>query len=204
MIRVMAVDDELPALRMAESVLRTFDDVQICGLYNDPEELLEQMDTVDVDMVFIDIEMPGMSGLELAGRIQEHKSDVAIAFVTAYEHYAVDAFETEALDYVMKPITVERLRKTLDRVTKKQGARTVNTHLKRVSVQSLGRFAVESEDGKKLKFHRAKTEEMLAFLLHQQNQPISKESIMDAMWGIETPSGRSQCCIRRCISCAKS
>ncbi|OKQ00037.1 response regulator [Paenibacillus sp. P46E] len=183
MIKVMVVDDELPALKMAESVLRTFDDVHICGLFHDPEDLLERLLTVEVNLVFVDMKMPDMNGLELAGRIQECSSDVSVAFVTAYDHYAVDAFETEALDYVMKPITADRLRKTLDRLARKLGAEPASVNSKGMSVSTLGRFSVEAYDGRKLKFHRAKTEELLAFLLHRRNQPVAKESIMDALWG---------------------
>ena len=62
--------------------------------------------------------MPGMHGLELAERINEIRSDIFIVFVTAYDSYAIDAFETEALDYIMKPITEERMKKTLERYIK--------------------------------------------------------------------------------------
>lgn len=115
MLKVMIVDDELPALKMADSVLRTFDDVNMCGMFSDPEELLESLQANSVDMVLVDMKMPGMHGLELAGRIQELRPEVFIVFVTAYDDYAVDAFETEALDYIMKPITADRMKKTLER-----------------------------------------------------------------------------------------
>ncbi|BBH24545.1 hypothetical protein Back11_58900 [Paenibacillus baekrokdamisoli] len=183
MINIMAVDDELPALRMAESVLRSFDDVHICGLFHDAEQLLERMLTTETDIVFIDMKMPGMHGLELAGRIQENRPDVAIVFITAYDDYAVYAFETEALDYVMKPMTAERIRKTLDRFSKRRGIERSYAQPKRLTVQSFGRFSLETGKGDNLKFRRAKTEELLAFLLHHRGQPIAKANIMEALWG---------------------
>ncbi|UKS26001.1 response regulator [Paenibacillus sp. HWE-109] len=184
MIKVMAVDDELPALKMAESVLRTFDDVDICGLFQDPEELLERVPAAEPDLVLVDMKMPGMNGLELAGRIQECNAGVSIAFVTAYDHYAVAAFQAEALDYVLKPVTAERLRQTLDRIARRRRVEPLGLDLKqKMSVRSFIRFSVEAPDGKELKFRRAKTEELLAFLLHHGNQPVAKEKIMDALWG---------------------
>lgn len=181
-IRVMIVDDELPALKMAESVLRTFRDVSICGSFSDPDELLSCLPTTDVDLLLLDMKMPGMHGLELAGRIQELKSEASIVFVTAYDDYAVDAFETEALDYIMKPITAERMQKTLERYKKRNGNPKQDAGHKHVSVRSFGSFSVETEQGKPIKFRTAKTEELLAYLFHHRGNPVSKERIMEELW----------------------
>jgi len=120
MIRVIIVDDELPALKIAESVLKTCDGVNVCGSYSDQDELMEALPMLDVDLIFLDIKMPGMLGLELAGRINEIKPEVAIVFVTAYDSYAVDAFEIEAFDYILKPLTADRINKTLMRYKKRR------------------------------------------------------------------------------------
>ncbi|MED5017976.1 response regulator [Paenibacillus chibensis] len=183
MIRVMVVDDELPALKMAESILRTFDNVRICGLFDDPDELLERLAAAKADLIFIDMMMPVMHGLELAGRIQERWPDIAVAFVTAYDHYAVDAFETDAMDYVMKPMTADRVAKTLSRFMKMRRMEPPEKAGAKGMIRSFGRFCIETELGKPLKFRRTKTEELLAFLLHSRGEPVSKASIMDALWG---------------------
>ena len=182
MIRVIIVDDELPALKMAESVLREFDDVLICGTFSDQDELLECIPTVEVDLLLLDIKMPGMHGLELAERINEIRSDIFIVFVTAYDSYAIEAFETEALDYIMKPITEERMKKTLERYIKRCGDQKKNEKPRRIYVRSFDRFSVESEYGEKMKFRTVKTEELLAFLIHHQGKPVSKEKIMGELW----------------------
>lgn len=179
----MAIDDELPALKMVGSVLHTFDDVNICGLFHDPEELLEELMKIEIDLVFIDILMPGMHGLELAGRIQEIRPSVEIAFVTAYNHYAVDAFEVDALDYLLKPVTEDRIRKTLNRVVKKSDKEQMDISPRRYAIRSFGRFFVEDDQGHRIRFSRAKTEELVAFLLHQRGQAVSKQRIMDTLWG---------------------
>lgn len=180
MIRVIIVDDELPALKMAESVLKEFNDVKICGTFSDQDELLNCLPTMEVDLVLLDIKMPGMHGLELAERINEIRSDLFIVFVTAYDSYAIDAFETEALDYIMKPITEERMRKTLQRYRNRCGDQ--NKKERRIFVRSFGRFSVESEHGEKIKFRTVKTEELFAFLIHHQGNPVSKDKIMKELW----------------------
>lgn len=181
-IRVMIVDDELPALKMAESVLKTFNDVFICGAFSDPDELLSCLSVTDVDLVLVDMKMPGMHGLEMAGRIQELKSEVSIVFVTAYDDYAVDAFETEALDYIMKPITVERMKKTLERFNKRYRGQKQNETASDIIVRCFGHFSVEKASGEALKFRTAKTEELLAFLLHHRSNPIAKDRVMEELW----------------------
>lgn len=182
MIRVVIVDDELPALKMAESVLRAFDDVVICGAFSDQDKLLECISTIEVDLLLMDIRMPGMHGLELAERIAEIRSDIFIVFVTAYDSYAVDAYETEALDYIMKPITEERMSKTLERYKKRHEAQNKNEKSRRIFVHSFGRFTVESDRGEKMKFRTVKTEELLAFLIHHQGRQLPKERIMEELW----------------------
>ena len=182
MIRVIIVDDELPALKMAESVLREFDDVLICGTFSDQDQLLECIPTVEVDLLLLDIKMPCMHGLELAERINEIRSDIFIVFVTAYDSYAIEAFETDALDYIMKPITEERMKKTLERYIKRCGDQKNNEKPRRIYVRSFGRFSVESEDGEKMNFRTVKAEELLAFLIHHQGNPVSKEKIMGELW----------------------
>jgi Response regulator containing CheY-like receiver and SARP domains len=182
MIRVIIVDDELPALKMAESVLRTFDNILISGIFSDQDELLEVIPTIEADLLLLDIKMPGMHGLELAERVIEIRPDIFIVFVTAYDRYAIEAFETDALDYIMKPITEERMKKTLERYIKRCGAQKTSEKERRICVRSFGRFSVEYEDGEKLKFRTVKAEELLAFLIHHQGNSVSKDKIMEELW----------------------
>lgn len=181
-IRVMLIDDEFPALKIAESVLNSFDDVSICGIFSDPDELLTCLPTSAVDLLFVDMKMPGMHGLELAGRIQEMKPEASIVFVTAYDDYAVDAYETDALDYIMKPITAERMEKTFERYIKRHGIHQQDLNYQHIIVRSFGRFSVENNAGKTMRFRTAKTEELLALLLHHRGNPVTKERIMEELW----------------------
>lgn len=182
MIRVAIIDDELPALKMAESVIRELDGVSIAGMFSDQDELLERIPMIEADLLLLDIKMPGMHGLELAEHILELRSDLFIVFVTAYDSYAVDAFETDALDYIMKPITAERMKKTLDRYIKRRELKKEGQLSPQIKVFAFGRFSIENENGDKLRFRTAKTEELMAFLLHHKGRALTKERIMEELW----------------------
>ena len=76
-------------------------------------EALELIDTIHPDIAFLDIKMPRLSGMEVARRMT---ADCRVVFITAYDHYAIEAFENEAIDYLLKPVTEERLLKTIKRL----------------------------------------------------------------------------------------
>jgi two-component system LytT family response regulator len=121
MIRVLLVDDEQPARDRLRQLLSANDDVQIAGEAEDGVEAIERVAEVTPDLVMLDIQMPGCSGLEVAASLPRPRP--AIVFCTAYEQYAVDAFELNAVDYLLKPVNRTRLQAALDRVRSGQGAR---------------------------------------------------------------------------------
>ncbi|GGH47423.1 DNA-binding response regulator [Paenibacillus silvae] len=120
MLRAYLVDDEPHALNMLEMFLNRTGEVQVAGRWMNGFEALKALDDVRPDIWFVDIEMPGMSGLELAANIHEIDPEAVIVFVTAYDQYAVAAFEHEALDYLLKPIEMGRLSRTIDRISRER------------------------------------------------------------------------------------
>lgn len=113
-MRVLIVDDEPLALRRLTMALADVTDVELVGAAADGDEALEMIETLRPDLVFLDVEMPGRSGMSVAGGLAgEHRPE--IVFVTAFEHYAPDAFGVDAADYVLKPVRLDRLRQALDR-----------------------------------------------------------------------------------------
>lgn len=86
----------------------------------DPSELLKDIKGLRPDLVFLDIEMPEMNGLELAARLLELQEDIEVVFVTAYREYALEAFGVNALDYLLKPVVPDLLHRTIDRVLKRR------------------------------------------------------------------------------------
>jgi len=112
MIRALVVDDEdLPRLEL-QKMLAEQPDLEVLEA-RDGIEALERMEEARIDVLFLDIEMPELSGFEV---LQHLRTSPLIVFATAYDEYAIKAFEANAIDYLLKPIQPERLRRTLDRI----------------------------------------------------------------------------------------
>lgn len=178
MIRVAAVDDEMHVLERFERVVSEVKELELCGLFNTGKQLLSYIQEYPLDAVFLDIEMPGINGLQLSGQILDLNENIDIIFVTAFNQYAVEAFELQAIDYIMKPLTEERLGKTINRLlkTKKAADRPGKPF-----IQCLGGFEVFL-DGKALTWKNSKAKEVLAFLVHKEGVPVNWEKISDAVW----------------------
>ncbi|HVU77133.1 MAG TPA: LytTR family DNA-binding domain-containing protein [Gaiellaceae bacterium] len=115
-IRALLVDDEAPARSELRYLLAEHRDVEVVGEAASGREALELARTVAYDVVFLDVEMPGATGLEAAPHVREQRNPPAVVFVTAHERYAVDAFAVEAFDYLLKPVDPDRLARVLERL----------------------------------------------------------------------------------------
>ncbi len=113
-IRTLIVDDEEPARERLRNLLRPFADAEVVGEAENGEQALEQIALLKPDLVFLDIQMPGCSGIEVAASLPG--GTPRIIFCTAYDEYAIDAFEVRAVDYLLKPVARARLAKALERV----------------------------------------------------------------------------------------
>jgi len=113
MIRSFILDDERLAVQRLERLLRDTGRVQIVGTSTDSQDALETLNQLALDVLFLDIQMPGMTGFELLERLERPPT---VVFTTAYDAYALNAFQTSAIDYLLKPIEPERLERALDKV----------------------------------------------------------------------------------------
>jgi DNA-binding LytR/AlgR family response regulator len=111
-IRCLLLDDELPGLTFLKMLCEQMDELEVVKAFNSPEILLNEWESLDFDLLITDIEMPGMNGLQVADAIKGK----AIIFTTAYKNFAVDAFDRDAVDYVVKPIKPERLLQAVQKV----------------------------------------------------------------------------------------
>lgn len=186
MIRIIAVDDEWPALRGIGKVLEQFEQVHVAGLFDKPVACLEYVLTAQepIDLVLLDMDMPTLHGLDLARRLRECRPEIHIAFLTAYEEFAKDAFEVEALDYLLKPIMKEDIARTIGRFLRRSGrdAEPIRQPPPGIAVHSLGPFTVLASDGNPVRFRNSKAKELLAYLHHHQGKPVSKVQIMEDIW----------------------
>lgn len=117
-VRAIIVDDEAPARSEMRYLLDKVDSIEVLGEASSAEEALKLMEAVCYDIAFLDIDMPGMSGLEMIEHMAKLKCRPSVIFTTAYGQFAVNAFELEADDYLLKPITEERLKKAIAKVKK--------------------------------------------------------------------------------------
>lgn len=115
-IRALIVDDEPLARRGLQLRLAPIDDIVVCGEAGNGREAIESVRSLRPDVVFLDIQMPGMDGFAVLKTLQREPELPAVVFVTAYDKYAIEAFEAHALDYLLKPIDAARLTEAVDRV----------------------------------------------------------------------------------------
>ena len=115
-LRVLVIDDERPALDEITFLLEHDERVAEVHATDSPTEALRLLQQLEVDAVFLDIQMPGLTGIELAQVLSRFKTPPVAVFVTAHEQHAVDAFELNAVDYVLKPVREDRLAEAVRRV----------------------------------------------------------------------------------------
>lgn len=111
-MKCIIVDDESIARRGLRKLINENADLECVAEFGEPEEALEFLSSHDIDLAFLDIEMPGMNGIELAEKLPESCS---VIFITAYTDYAISGFEVEALDYLVKPLESKRFHAAVDK-----------------------------------------------------------------------------------------
>jgi two-component system, LytTR family, response regulator len=114
-MRILIADDEPLARRALVRMLRDHDDVEVVAECGEGDAALTAIDQLQPDLIFLDIRMPGLNGLGVASRLFR-KFSRSVVFVTAHDSHALEAFDLNALDYLLKPFTSERLAQALERV----------------------------------------------------------------------------------------
>ena len=115
-LRALLVDDESPARKELRYLLQDYEDIQIIGEAANSIEALELINNLDYQVVFLDIDMPGLKGIDLARQLKEKENSPVIIFITAHEEFAVDAFCVNALDYLLNPINPKRLEQAVKKL----------------------------------------------------------------------------------------
>ncbi|NBV14690.1 MAG: DNA-binding response regulator [Sphingobacteriia bacterium] len=144
--RVLIADDEAPARAKMQRMLSTIETVEVISLAKNGLEALEQIDQLKPDIVFLDIEMPGLTGIEVARSIGTSKVPY-IVFATAYNEFAVNAFELNAIDYLLKPFNEERLLQTIEKIQAQPKGRFAEEVIK-----SIDKVAQEWEENSSFQF----------------------------------------------------
>lgn len=124
-LKVLIADDELPARNRMKRLLKKIDSVEVLHVAENGLDALEHIQNLKPDLVFLDINMPGMNGLEVAENIEMDRMP-AVIFATAYSEHAIKAFELNAMDYLLKPFNEDRLRSAIDKVSANRDSAALN------------------------------------------------------------------------------
>lgn len=181
MLQAMIVDDEYYATEKLAKMLEELEGIQVTGKFTNPLDALAEMERNPCDVAFLDIEMPGIDGITMAERLLSLPRSPEVVFITAYSEYAIQAFELNALDYLLKPVSRERLKKTVMKLSKLQ-TKEQSIPAPKVVVECFGGFRVSLPGGERIAWRTRKTEELFAMFINYYPKELSRDRIIDALW----------------------
>ncbi|EHO18446.1 hypothetical protein HMPREF9466_02403 [Fusobacterium necrophorum subsp. funduliforme 1_1_36S] len=180
-MRYLVLDDENIA---AEYIARLICEVDKTGevvTANNPIQALELAMQSNFDVCFIDIQMPGLNGVEFAEQIKKRYPKTNFIFVTGYLDYMGEAFKLDASDYLIKPTNVSQIRHALENLRYSVPVSSSREKKARIRITCFGNFEVLA-DGKPVKFKFDKTKELLAYLVHRKGARCTSKEIIAALW----------------------
>lgn len=188
-MHIIYIDDEKPALDNFEYTVANFPEITSLTMFQDGYEALEFVKNHPVDVVFCDMEMPEIHGIELAKKLREYDPDIRIIFVTAYGQYALDAWGVDATGYLLKPYTTSDIRKELNKCTYRHSS----SH--GVVIQTIPTFSI-SVDGKVIRISASKPKELLALLVDRGNSGVTTSEAISYLWPDRPDNANSQSLFR--------
>ncbi len=184
MLNVIVIDDEPMSVNRLTGLLNKTGMVKVVCGFTDPEEALLSRVAGNIDIAFVDIEMPTMTGLVLAEKLQEQNPGLEVVMVTAHDHYALEAFQAHAVGYLLKPVALEAVIRQLEKMNQKRVSRNYSTETMLLTIQTFGQFQCFTDNGKPdyFSWRTAKAKELLAFLHYHQGSPVSRDVILENLW----------------------
>ncbi len=185
MITGIIVDDEIPSIELNKRVLEASGDIRIIASSHKPKEALRLIEQLKPDVAFIDIQMPNMSGFQLAHRIQVLSIHTQIVFVTAHEKHAREAFDIEAMDYLLKPLALDHTKRIVKRIKKiKEKINYLDETESHGGIFILGAMKVSSQDldEQTFRWRTNKTAELMAYFLINLGEEVTKDKIIESLW----------------------
>jgi len=187
-MKVILVDDEKAMHLIMKKMLSKIGEVQIMGAFLDTTAATAYMADHEVDLIFVDINMPKESGLEFAEGLRKLGKQMRIVFITSHKEYALSAFDVFAFDYMVKPVDQNRLQQTVRRALAEWRNHPVvdNTEVlqaRPVEFNGLGRIEIQSPQGIKTKWKSSKSAELFAYLLIHKGRLVSKARLIEDIFG---------------------
>ncbi|WP_088832255.1 response regulator [Paenibacillus tyrfis] len=186
-MKAILVDDEhLALIGLKKAIEREASEVEIVATYSDSTEVMAGVLAHRPDVVFLDIHMPEINGLNLGKQIQTVVPGTEIVFVTGYDQYAVQAFELYALDYIMKPLHKDRLRQTIQRIKEKLAIKgtkkTQDANSPLICCFNQLQYKLPGMDAQNVKWRTSKAQELFAYLLHHRDRTINRSVLLELLW----------------------
>ncbi|CAM4478240.1 two-component SAPR family response regulator [Paenibacillus endophyticus] len=182
-MKVLLIDDERLALVQLERMLNQAAELTAIDTFQNPLHAVEQAEALQPDVVFLDIHMPEISGLQAAELIQQACPDADIVFVTAHDEYAINAFELNAVDYVLKPLQKSRIQKTVERLISRRAGRIKSfqdiDQPQMIYCFKTLRFQSQGLTPEIPKWRTSKAQELFLYLLHHRKQLVHKSTLLE-------------------------
>lgn len=186
-MKVVLIDDEKGMHIIMKRMLGKVDEVEIVGSFLETPTAYSFLANQDVDLIFMDINMPKESGLEFAARLRENGRQMKIVFVTSHKQYALPAFDVYAFDYIVKPINQERLLHTVQRalseMSSDKGSVEQDSSSMRVMFHCLGGMEIRDAENGLVKWKTSKSAELFGYLLIHKGRLVSRARIIEDMFG---------------------
>lgn len=183
-MRTMIVDDEVPALKMLEKLVVDHDKLTLVYSTHQAETVLAKLEDVKPELILLDINMGGISGVDLAEEINRLEPSIQIIFITAYSEYAVKAFELNALDYLLKPVTKKRFNQGISRISFEE-TQTI-TSSDKIKMAVFGEGLIMDYKGVPIELRTKKAYELLFLLRHHFREGVTKDVMMEKLWEHQT------------------
>lgn len=184
-MKAILIDDESLALDFLESQLKKISDISVVHKFVEFKIDRDAKILNEIDVVFLDIEMPQMNGIQLAEKLLEIKPSLIIVFVTGFHEYAVQAFGLDSLDYILKPIQLNRLKITVNRIEKmldyyRMKKISEKNHLQIKVCKELS-FEIAGDNPEIVHFRTAKAQELFLYLLLHNGETLLKSELADLL-----------------------
>lgn len=182
-MKILLVDDEeLQLIRLEKACKNVLPGNEFL-VYTNPLKALEENKKNKIDLAFLDIEMPGMNGIQLAKKLKSINHLMKIIFVTAYSEYALDAYKVHASGYITKPVNESKVREEIDELEKTIDLKPT----KKIQIKCFGNFEVFI-NGEPLRFSYKKSKEVFAYLVDREGSAINVNELNAVLWEEDHPS----------------